>query len=126
MENTDGHHKDGIANECFLADFSYTVILAFLSLYHGIELLLRQFHRNLRHLGMFCRKISDYINTVIIAIKTEPDTSSSSYWHRMIHQNLRQMGVTTNWETVRLILKAADPDGAMNQSRQVKKNDLHP
>ena len=97
MENTDGHHKDSIAKECFLADFSYTEILAFLSLYHGIELLLRQFHRNLRHLGMlFCRKISDYINTVIIAIKTEPDTSSSSYGHRMIHQNLRQMGVTTN------------------------------
>ena len=64
MENTDGHHKGSIAKECFLADFSYTEILAFLSLYHGIELLLRQFHRNLRNLGMFCRKISDYINTV--------------------------------------------------------------
>ena len=46
-------------------------------MYHGVELSLRQLHRNLRHLGMFRRKNSDDINTVIIAIKREADTSSS-------------------------------------------------
>ena len=58
---------------------SYLVFLIqrFLSMYHGIELSLRQLHRNLRHLGMFCRKNSDDINTIIIAIKREADTSSS-------------------------------------------------
>ena len=66
---------------------------------------------------MFCRKNSDDINTIIIAIKREADTSSSRYGHRMIHQKLRQMGVTTNRETVRLILRAVDPDGVMNRSR---------
>ena len=117
MENTDDHCKDSIIKEYFLARFSYTELLAFLSMYHGIELSLRQLHRNLRRLGMFRRKSSDDINTIIIAIKREADTSSSGYGYRMIHQKLRQMGVTTNRETVRLILKAVDPDGVMNRSK---------
>ena len=117
MENIDGYCKDSIIKEYFLAGFSYTEILAFFSMYHGIELSLRQLHRNLRCLGMFRRKNSDDINTIIIAVKREADTSSSGYGYRMIHQKLRQMGVTTNRETFRLILKAADPDGVMNRSR---------
>ena len=35
----------------------------------------------------------------------------------MIHQKLRQMGVTASPETVRVILKVVDPDGVMNRSR---------
>ena len=57
MENTDIHCKDSNIKEYFLAGFSYTEILAFLSMYHGNELSLRQLHRNLRRLGMFRRKI---------------------------------------------------------------------
>ena len=87
MENIDGYCKDSIIKEYFLAGFSYTEILAFFSMYHGIELSLRQLHRNLRCLGMFRRKNSDDINTIIIAVKREADTSSSGYGYRMIHQN---------------------------------------
>ena len=115
MENIDGYCKDSIIKEYFLAGFSYTEILAFFSMYHGIELSLRQLHRNVRCLGMFRRKNSDDINTIIIAVKREADTPSCGYGYRMmIHQKLIQMGVTTNRETGGLILKAVDPDGVMN------------
>ena len=63
---------------------------------HGIELSLRKLHRNLKCLGMFRRKNSDDINTIIIAIKREADTSSCGFGYRMRHQKLRQIGVTTN------------------------------
>ena len=87
MENIDGYCKDSIIKEYFLAGFSYTEILAFISMYHGNELLLRQLHRNLRRLGMFRRKNSDDINTITVGVKIEADTSSSGYGYRMIHQN---------------------------------------
>ena len=86
-------------------------------MYHGIEVSLRKPHRNLRRLGMFRRKNSDDINTIIIAIKRKADTLCSGYGYRMIHQKLRQMDVTTNRETVMLIVKAVDSDGVMNRSR---------
>ena len=86
MENTDDHCKDSIIKEYFLAGFSYTEILAFLSMYYGTELSLRQLHRNLRRLGMFRRKNRDDINTIIIIIKREADTSNSGYGYRMMHQ----------------------------------------
>ena len=85
MENIDGYCKDSIIKEYFLAGFSYREIL--FSMYHGIELSLRQFHRNLRRLGMFRRKNSDDINTIIVGVKIEADTSRSGYGYRMIHQN---------------------------------------
>ena len=75
---------------------------------------------------MFCRKNSGDINTIIIAIKREADTPSFGYGHRMIHQKLRQMGVTTNRETVRLILRAVDPDGVMNRSRHRLRRRIYP
>ena len=93
------------------------MIFAFLSMDHGIELSLRQLHRNLKCLGMFRRKNSDDINTIIIAIKREADTSSCGFGYRMRHRKLRQIGVTTNWETVRLNLKAIVSDEVMNRSR---------
>ena len=66
---------------------------------------------------MFRRKNSDDINTIIIIIKREADTSNSGYGYRMMHQKLRQMSVTTYRKTVRLVLKAVDPDGVMDRSR---------
>ena len=117
MENTDGHCKDSIIKEYFSAGSSYTEMLAFLSMYHGTELSLRLLHRNLRRLGMFRRKRSDDINTIIIQIKREVDTPSFGYGYRMIHQKLRQIGATVNPESVRLILKATNPDDVMNWSR---------
>ena len=36
-----------------------------------------------------------------------------------MHQKLRQMGVTTDQETVRLTLKALDPEGVICRSRGI-------
>ena len=95
-------------------------------MYHGIELLLRQLHRNLRRLGMFRRKNSDDINKITTAIKREADKSCSGYGYRMIHKKLRQMGVTTNRETVRLIIKAVGPHGGHKSvPTYITKKDLH-
>ena len=44
-------------------------------------------------------------------MKREISSSNSCFGYRLMHQKLRQMGVTTDQETVRLTLKALDPEG---------------
>ena len=50
-------------------------------------------------------------------MKREISSSNSCFGYRLMHQKLRQMRVTTDQETVRLTLKALDPEGVICRSR---------
>ena len=58
-------------------------------------------------------------------MKREISSSSSCFGYRLMHQKLRQMGVTTDQETVRLTLKALDPEGVICRSRNRLKRRIY-
>ena len=125
MEQANFRNKDVIIKNYFSSGFSYQEILAFLSLHHGLEISLRQLHRYLRRLGLFRRRNKDDLNIVILKMKREISSSSSCFGYRLMHQKLRQMGVTTDQETVRLTLKALDPEGVICRSRNRLKRRIY-
>ena len=125
MEQANFRNKDVIIKNYFSSGFSYQEILAFLSLHHGLEISLRQLHRYLRRLGLFRRRNKDDLNIVILKMKREISSSSSCFGYRLMHQKLRQMGVTTDQETVRLTLEALDPEGVICRFRNRLKRRIY-
>ena len=117
MEQANFCNEDAIIKNYFSAGFSYQEILVLLSLHHGLEISLRQLHRYLRRLGLLRRRNKDDLNIVNLKMKREISSSSSCFRYRLMHQKLRQMGVATDQETVRLTLKALDPEGVICRSR---------
>ena len=75
MENSS---REEIITHYFHSGLSYTEIISFLFVYHGIQITLRQLNRILRKLGLFCRKFKASITSVISAIQTD--------WHFYLHR----------------------------------------
>ena len=125
MEQANFRNRRAVIKNYFSVGFSYQEILAFLSSHHGLEISLRQLHRYLRRLGLFRRRNNDDLNNVILKMKREISSSSSCFGYRLMHQKLRQMGVTTDQETVRLTLTALDPEGVICRSRKRLKRRIY-
>ena len=106
MENSS---REKIITHYFHCGLSYTEIISFLFVYHGIQITLRQLNRILRKLGLFRRKFKASITSVISAIQTE--LASSSFGYRMMHQKLRQKKLVVDRETVRIAMRSLDPEG---------------
>ena len=109
--------REEIITHYFHSGLSYTEIISFLFVYHGIQITLRQLNRILRKLGLFRRKFKASITSVISAIQTELESSSSSFGYRMMHQNLRQKKLVVDRETVRIAMRSLDPEGMKARSR---------
>ena len=109
MENSS---REEIVTQC-----SYTEIISFLFVYHGIQTALRQLNRILRKLGLFHRKFKASITSVISAIQTELAFSSSSSGYRMIHQKVRQKKLVIDRETFRIAMRSLDPEGVTARFR---------
>ena len=125
MEQANFRNRHAIIKNYFSAGFSNQEILAFLSSHDGLEISLRQLHKYLRRLGLFRRRSKDDLNNVILKMKREISSSSSCFGYRLMHQKLRQMGVTTDQETVKLTLKALDPEGVICRSRNRLKRRMY-
>ena len=80
MENSS---REEIITHYFHSGLSYTEIISFLFVYHGITL--RQLNRILRKLGLCRRKFKASITSAISAIETELVSSSASFGYRMMH-----------------------------------------
>ena len=80
MENSS---REEIITHYFHSGLSYTEIISFLFVYHGITL--RQLNRILRKLGLCRRKFKASITSVISAIEAELVSSSASFGYRMMH-----------------------------------------
>ena len=109
--NMENSSREKIITHYFHCGLSYTEIISFLFVYHGIQITLRQLNRVLRKLGLFRRKFKASITSVISAIQTELASSSSSFGYRMMHQKLRQKKLVVDRETVRIAMRSLDPEG---------------
>ena len=117
--NMENSSREKIITHYFHCGLSYTEIISFLFVYHGIQITLRQLNRILRKLGLFRRKFKASITSVISAIQTE--LASSSFGYRTMHQKLRQKKLVVDRETVRIAIRSLDPEGVIARSR----NRLH-
>ena len=113
--NMENSSREKIITHYFHCGLSYTEIISFLFVYHGIQITLRQLNRVLRKLGLFRRKFKASITSVISAIQTE--LASSSFGYRMMHQKLRQKKLVVDRETVRIAMRSLDPEGVTAGSR---------
>ena len=113
--NMENSSREKIITHYFHCGLSYTEIISFLFVYHGIQITLRQLNRILRKLGLFRRKFKASITSVISAIQTE--LASSSFGYRMMHQKLRQKKLVVDRETVRIAIRSLDPEGVIARSR---------
>ena len=110
-----GKPREEIVKHYFLAGLSYQEILEFLKSYHGVHITLRQLNRILRKDSLFRRHKKTPLNVVIEKIKKLLNSSDRSFGYRSMHLKLRNMGITLDRETVRLTIKALDPEGVQNR-----------
>ena len=115
---SNGQTRENLIRHYFQCGYQYSEILSFLSTYHSINLTLRHLHHLLRKYGLFRRHNKTTLNTLIIAIDNELRTSSSCFGYRSMLQHLRRKCYITDRETVRLALKALDPDGVERRRRR--------
>ena len=111
--------REQIITHYFHSGLSYTEIISFLFVYHGIQTTLRQLNRILRKLGLFRRKCKASITSVISAIQTELASSSSSFGYGMVHQKLREKKLVIDRETVRIAMRSLNPEGVTVRSRHI-------
>ena len=109
--------REEIITHYFHCGLSYTEIISFLFVYHGIQITLRQLNGILRELGLFRRRFKASIACVISAIQTELASLSSSFGYRMMHQKLRQKNLVVDRETIRIAMRLLDPEGVTARSR---------
>ena len=99
--------------------FSYSEVLSFLQVYHGIRLSLRHLKRILKKRGLPRRNIQSNVETVIDAVEHELQWSGSTIGYRQMHQRmLSDHGVVIDRETVRRIIKGLDPEGVEMRSKR--------
>ena len=112
-------NRERLIEHYFNLGLSYTEILCFLVAVHGIHISLRQLKRILQQLGLRRRGNLDSINEVITNVEAELRGSGRSAGYRAMHQRLIiKYGQRINRESVRLILKALDPEGVEDRSRR--------
>ena len=112
-------NQERLIEHYFNLGLSYTEILCFLVAVHGIHISLRQLKRILQQLGLRRRGNLDSINEVITNVESELRGSGRSAGYRAMHQRLIiKYGQRINRESVRLILKALDPEGVEDRSRR--------
>ena len=109
--------KEDIIKHYFLSGLTYSEILHFLTHYHGIHIGLRQLNRLLRQQGLYRRRNKVPINNVIVEIKRRLNSSNRSLGYRSLHLALRNCGIATDRETVRIILKELDPQGVATRKQ---------
>lgn len=113
------NERNEFIKDHFLRGFSYNEIIDLLEKNQGEKLSLRQLHRILRKGNLFRRKNKSSLNLIIDFVDSEiRNTSGSCFGYRTMHQKLRLKGLTTDRDTVRLVLKNLDPDGVEERLRK--------
>ena len=110
-------NKEVLITYYLRSGYSYAEILNFLARYHSINLTKRHLHRLLRKYGLYRRHQKSSLNTLIQVINKELKSSSACFGYRSMHQNLRRKGYVVDRKSVRLALKALDPDGVIQRRR---------
>ena len=110
--------RDSIIENYFNAGYKYCEILAYLILYHGINISLRQLKRILNTKGLRRRKHPSDLGDVINVIEMEIEGSGSCIGYRAMWQRLRNdHKLVVSQNTVRQALKLIDPDGVTRRRK---------
>lgn len=110
--------RDSLVEGYFRLGINYVEILAFLIMCHGINLSMRQLKRILRERGLTRRKQQSPVNEIVDAIENELEGSGRLIGYRLMHQKLGlSYGLVVDRETVRVVMKALDPEGVERRSR---------
>ena len=110
--------RDSLVEGYFRLGIDYVEILAFLIICHGIRLSMRQLKRILRERGLTRRIQQSPMNEIVDAIENELQGSGSLLGYRLMHQKLGlSYGLVVNRETVRVVMKALDPEGVERRSQ---------
>ena len=112
LPSPEGSLRDDLVEQYFHLGLSYTEILFFLAAVHGVHLCLRQLKRILKKHGLRRRGNRTDYGEVIRCVEGELRRSGSNLGYRMMHQRLNnEYGCAVDRESVRIILKALDPEG---------------
>ena len=110
--------RDSLIECYFSLGLSYSEILSFLLLFHGIRISIRQLKRILFSKGLRRRRNHSELREIIAAVEREFEGSGSLIGYRQMHQRLRiDYGLVVSRETVRLTLKTLDPSGVERRSQ---------
>ena len=109
--------RDGLIVQYFELGFSYRQILAFLLVYHGIEISLRQLKPILSSRQCYRRINQSDIREVVESIEQELKGSASGVGYRRMHQILRsKYKLVVSREAVHKAIWALDPEGVRQRS----------
>ena len=101
-----------------MAGYKYCEILAYLILYHGINISLRQLKRIMNTKGLRRREHPSDLGDVINVIEMEIQGSGSCIGYRAMWQRLRNdHKLVVSQNTVRQALKLIDPDGVTRRGK---------
>ena len=104
--------RDDLVVRYFNLGLNNAEIVLFLSLGHGLIMIIRQLKRILRKLDLKRRSVQSNSDEIINALESELKGSGSSIGYRQMHHRLTMNhGLFINRETVRKALKLLDPDG---------------
>ena len=110
--------RDSLIECYFSLGLSYSEILSFLLLVHGIRISIRQLKRILCSKGLRRRRNHSELREIIAAVEREFEGSGSLIGYQQMHQRLRiDYGLVVSRETVRLTLKTLDPSGVERRSQ---------
>ena len=105
--------RDSLIEGYFRLGIGY---LAFLIMCHGIRL--RHLKRILHERGLTRRKQQNPVNEIVDAIENELQGSGRLIGYRLMHQKLGlSYGLVVDRETVRVVMKALDPEGMERRSQ---------
>lgn len=111
--------RDLLIRQYFTLGFSYSEVVAFLLVNHGISVSVRHLKRLLRAMGLQKRKQQSDLNSIMSAIETELKGSGNRLGYRLMHQRLFiQHGLIVDRETVRITLRFLDNEGVDIRSRR--------
>ena len=103
--------KINVIQQYFKNNFSYAEIIYFLEKFHAFEITVRHLHRILRNNGLSRRKEKTCLNLVMRFVRKQLEGTSSLIGYRYMHLKARAAGLVVDRETIRLVMKAMDPEG---------------
>ena len=109
----------------FNSGLQYKQILHLLLVFHGTSISLRQLKRILRFYNLFRRNYHSPLTEVLSYIAKSLRGSKSCMGYRSLWLNMRQKGIFTTQENVRLALNGMDPEGVASRRKQVFKKRIY-
>ncbi len=110
------NYEDDIVR-LFRLGWKYVEIIHYIEEYHGVSMSMSTLKRRLNRQGLSRRKSKTPLIHVISRINAEIQGPGRCSGYRTMHQTLQQDGYVTDRESVRMAIKALDPQGVEERTR---------